>query len=109
MSDTGYPLPPPTFEFLVFSLKLQAEMKLGLLSFGSEQDKEEPDLVGARHAIDMMAMVSEKTKGNLSLEEERLIGNSLTELRFRYVQVETDLKNSPPKPEAEPEREVKSE
>ena len=30
MSDSGFPLPPPTFEFLVFSLKTQAEMQLGL-------------------------------------------------------------------------------
>ncbi len=40
----------------------------------------------ARHAIDMLAMLAEKTRGNLSIEEQRLIENSLTELRFRYVQ-----------------------
>jgi len=88
MSDTGYPLPPPTFEFLVFSLKTQAEMRLGLLSFDPSADKEEePDLPSARHAIDMLAMMSEKTRGNLSMEEQRLIENALTELRFRFVQV----------------------
>ena len=32
-------------------------------------------------------MIQEKTRGNLSLEEQRLIENSLTELRFRFVQV----------------------
>jgi hypothetical protein len=31
-------------------------------------------------------MISDKTKGNLSLEEQRLVENSLTELRFRFVQ-----------------------
>ena len=88
MSDAGFPLPPPTFEFLVFSLKTQAEMRLGLLSFGSPEEKEDaPDLPAARHAIDMLAMIQEKTRGNLSLEEQRLIENSLTELRFRFVQV----------------------
>lgn len=89
MSETGYPLPPPTFEFLVFSLKTQAEMQLGLLSFGesAEKKEEDPDLPAARHAIDMLAMLSEKTRGNLSIEEQRLIENSVTELRFRYVQV----------------------
>src|SRR5579884_1202788 len=82
MSDAGFPLPPPTFEFLVFSLKTQAEMRLGLLSFGSRDGKEgEPDLPSARHAIDMLAMLQEKTRGNLSIEEQRLIENSLTELR----------------------------
>lgn len=79
------PLPPPTFEFLVLSLKTQAEMQLGLLSFGEKE--EDPDLPSARHAIDMLAMIGEKTRGNLSMEEQRLIENSLTELRFRFVQV----------------------
>jgi len=88
MSDTGMPIPPPTFEFLVFSLKTQAEVQLGLLSFGGPEEKdEEPDLPAARHAIDMLAMLAEKTRGNLSIEEQRLIENSLTELRFRFVQV----------------------
>ena len=86
MSESGIPLPPPTFEFLVFSLKMQAEMRLGLLKMGEGMD-EEPDLPAARHAIDMLAMLAEKTRGNLSVEEQRLIENSLTELRFRFVQV----------------------
>jgi len=87
MSDS-IPLPPPTFEFLVFSLKTQAEMRLGLLSFAAESEQvEEPDLLSARHAIDMLAMLAEKTKGNLSIEEQRLIENALTELRFRFVRV----------------------
>ena len=91
MSETDFPLPPPTFEFLVFSLKMQAEMRMGLLPMGAAgdnaEDKEEPDLPTARHAIDMLAMLADKTRGNLSMEEQRLIENSLTELRFRYVQV----------------------
>lgn len=86
MSDAGFPIPPPTFEFLVFSLKMQAEMRLGLVHFGEEKDAT-PDLPSARHAIDLLAMIAEKTRGNLSLEEQRLIENSLTELRFRFVQV----------------------
>ena len=85
MSESGFPLPPASFEFLVYSLKTQAEMRLGLLAFVEE--KEPPNLAAARHAIDLLAMISEKTKGNLSMEEQRLIDNSLTELRFRYVQV----------------------
>lgn len=86
MSDSGFPLPPPTFEFLVFSLKTQAEMQLGLFQFG-ETSEELPNLPAARHAIDLLAMIAEKTRGNLSLEEQRLIENALTELRFRFVQV----------------------
>jgi Domain of unknown function (DUF1844) len=86
MSESAIPLPPPTFEFLVFSLKMQAEMRLGLLKLGEGMD-EELNLPAARHTIDMLAMIAEKTRGNLSLDEQRLIENSLTELRFRFVQV----------------------
>jgi hypothetical protein len=85
MAENDFPLPPPTFEFLVFSLKTQAEIRLGLLKLGEDQDA--PDLAAARHAIDLLAMIHEKTRTNLSIEEQRLIENSLTELRFRYVQV----------------------
>jgi len=80
------PLPPPSFEFLILSLRSQAEMHLGLIHFGEEKDRPEPQLPPARHAIDLMAMLQEKTKGNLNLEESRLLENSLTELRFRFVQ-----------------------
>jgi hypothetical protein len=86
MSENEIPLPPPTFEFLVFSLKTQAEIRLGLLKFG-EDPEEGLDLPAARHTIDLLAMIHEKMRGNLSMEEQRLIENSLTELRFRFVQV----------------------
>lgn len=85
MSDADFPIPPASFEYLVFSMKMQAEMQLGLLSFGAEKP-EGPNLPAARHAIDLLSMIAEKTRGNLSLEEQRLIENSLTELRFRFVQ-----------------------
>jgi hypothetical protein len=93
MSEPDFPLPPATFEFLVFSLKTQAEVRLGLLAFGEEKE-DKPDLAAARHAIDLLAMISEKTHGNLSLEEQRLIENSLTELRFRFVQVSESVQKS---------------
>jgi hypothetical protein len=86
MPESEIPLPPATFEFLVFSLKMQAEMRLGLLKLG-EGMEEELNLPAARHTIDMLAMIAEKTKGNLTLDEQRLVENSLTELRFRFVQV----------------------
>jgi hypothetical protein len=96
MSDSDYPLPPPTFEFLVFSLKTQAEVHLGLVSFGEKP--EAPNLAAASHAIDMLAMIVDKTRGNLSIEEQRLIENSLTELRFRYVQAKTESAKGEPEP-----------
>lgn len=86
MSDREYPLPPATFEFLILSLKAQTEMHLGMYHFGDEKDRPEPDFRIARHTIDLLAMLQEKTRGNLGMEEQRLVENALTELRFRYVQ-----------------------
>ena len=85
------PLPPASFAFLVLSLRAQAEMQLGLMRFG-EEDKEPPNLPLARHSIDLMGMLLEKTRGNLGLEEQRYLENSLTELRFRYVQIAEEKK-----------------
>ena len=84
--ENRIPLPPASFDFLVFSLRAQAEMQLGLMHFG-EEEKPKPNLELARHTIDMLAVLQQKTKGNLSLEEQRSLENSLTELRFRFVQV----------------------
>ncbi len=80
------PLPPATFEWLVYSLQLDARMALGLVYFGEEKDKPKPDLKRAQHFIDLLAIVQEKTRGNLSLEEQRYLENCITELRFRFVQ-----------------------
>ena len=91
--ETRIPMPPASFSFIVLSLRAQTEMQLGLMHFG-EEEKPEPDLQLARHTIDLMAVLLEKTKGNLSLEEHRLLENSLTELRFRFVQVSDDMANA---------------
>ncbi|HMC58300.1 MAG TPA: DUF1844 domain-containing protein [Candidatus Solibacter sp.] len=79
-------LPPASFTFFVLSLRAQCEMQLGLMPFG-EEEKSGPELTMARHTIDLMGILLEKTKGNLTLEEQRLLENSLTELRFRFVQI----------------------
>ena len=49
------PLPPASFAFIVFSLRAQAEMQLGMMHFG-EEEKPRPDLALARHTIDVMAV-----------------------------------------------------
>jgi hypothetical protein len=109
MSDQEYPLPPATFEFLILSLKAQTEMHLGMYHFGADDDKDRPapDFRIARHSIDLLAMLQEKTRGNVTIEEQRLVDNALTELRFRFVQaMENKEKQAapPPAPEVEPER-----
>jgi hypothetical protein len=104
MSDQEYPLPQATFEFLILSLKAQTEMHLGMFHFGEEKDRPEPDFRIARHTIDLLAMLQEKTRGNVTMEEQRLVENALTELRFRFVQA---LENRQTK--AVPVAEVKAE
>jgi hypothetical protein len=86
---SDFPLPPASFMFLVLSMRAQAEMHMGIMPFGDEEQGE-PNLPVARHTIDLMAVLLEKTKGNLSLEEQRLLENSVTELRFRFVRVSED-------------------
>jgi hypothetical protein len=79
-------LPPATFAELIFSLRFQAELHLGLLPIGKEEEKPPVDLPAAQHYIDLLGILAARTKGNLELEEQRYLENSLTELRFRYVQ-----------------------
>ena len=87
-------MPPASFTFLILSLRAQAEIQLGLMQYGEE--KPEPNLPIARHTIDTMGVLQEKTKGNLTLEEQRLLENSITELRFRFVQVSDDMAKAAP-------------
>jgi hypothetical protein len=88
--DPGFrpELPPADFDFLVYSLRLQAELNLGLLPSGlpGEEDHE-PDFDLARHNIDLLSMLQQKTKGNLTPEEQSALDASVTELRFRFVEV----------------------
>jgi len=102
--DSRPELPPPDFDFLVYSLRLQAELNMGLLPYGEER---EPDFELGRHNIDLLAMLQEKTKGNLSLEEQRSLDNSVTELRFRWVQARDkhaqELADSQPQASASPQ------
>ena len=88
-----FPRPPASFETLAVMLITQAEY--ALVSFETEKGKHEPDLNVARHVIDLLGVLQDKTKGNLTLEEERLLGNSLTELRFRYVQRVEESREKP--------------
>ncbi len=87
------PMPPASFEFLVISLRWQAEMQLGM--YGPAAGDRRQDLDGARHSIDLLGVLQDKTKGNLTWEEQRLLENSLTELRFRFVQAVEQTRQKP--------------
>ena len=49
-------------------------------------DKLEKDLAAAQSTIDMLDMLHQKTKGNLSAEEEQLLTQVISELKLTYVQ-----------------------
>ena len=67
-------------------LTTQALFALGLLEVKG-QEKREPDLELARYSVDMLETLQEKTKGNLTQEEEKVLNNTLNELRMGYVAV----------------------
>ena len=90
-------MPPANFEFLVLSLAMQAQMALGL--FQTDDPGAGRDLNVARHMIDLLGVLHDKTKGNLTLEEQRTLDNTLTELRFRYLQAVEDDKKAPAEPQ----------
>ena len=84
-SAERHELPPASFGVLIFSLRFQAEMHLGLVPL-DEDEKPPIDLAAAQHYIDLLGILAGKTRGNLEIEEQRYLENSLTELRFRDVQ-----------------------
>ncbi len=78
------PLPEINFASLIFSLSSTALLHLGELPDPQTNEKKK-DLPLAKHAIDTIAMLKEKTVGNLSNDEEKFVVNVLTDLRLRYV------------------------
>jgi hypothetical protein len=85
--DRG-PLPQGNFAALVSMLVTQALFALGLLEVkGQEGQAKEPDLELAKYNIDMLETIEEKTKGNLTEEEKKVLENTLSQVRMAYVQV----------------------
>ncbi len=78
------PLPEVSLSSLVFSLSSSALLHLGEIADPQTGEKKE-DLALAKHSIDTIGMLKEKTKGNLTEEEDKFIESILTDLRWRYV------------------------
>ena len=78
------PLPEVSFSNFVRQLTLQALIQLGEIQdpLSNETRKSLPL---AKHTIDHIAMLKEKTEGNLSQEEQMLVDSALYDLRIRYV------------------------
>ena len=80
------PLPEGNFAALISMLTTQALFALGLLQVKG-QEKKKPDLAMAKYNIDMLETLEEKTKGNLTPEEETVLSSTLSELRMGYVKI----------------------
>jgi hypothetical protein len=77
----------PTLDFATFVLSLShsALMHLGEAP-DPETNKVEANLALAKQNIDLLGLLEEKTKGNLTGDEERLLAQVLFDLRMRYVE-----------------------
>jgi hypothetical protein len=78
-------LPAVDFHTFVLSLGSSALLHLGELEH-PEKGKVEIDLPLAKHTIDILQMLEEKTRGNLTAAEEKLMQSLLYDLRLRYVE-----------------------
>ena len=78
------PLPPASFAELVTMFATQASVSLQQSAQPEEKQRSE-HLGYAKHFIDLLAVVQEKTKGNLTDDEANMLENILHELRMAYV------------------------
>ena len=78
---TEIPIPEPNFPFFISSIGIQALAAMG----------ETPDLGHARYLIDVIQMLSDKTKGNLAQEEQTMLTDLLYDLRMKFVQKSQSL------------------
>jgi len=86
-------LPAVDFHTFVLSLGSSALLHLGELEH-PDMGAAQKDLPLAKHTIDILAMLQEKTKGNLTPAEDKLIESLLYDLRLRYV----EATKAPPQP-----------
>lgn len=89
-SKRGGPLPEGNLGALVSMLTTQTLFALGFLQLKGEEERE-PDLDLARYNIELLQALEEKTKGNLTAEEQELLKNTLSELRMGFVSVANQL------------------
>lgn len=82
--DKGPKLPKIDFATFVFSLNSSALVHLGLLDDPATNQKSK-NLPIAKQTIDILGMLEEKTRGNLSKEEEDMLNHILYDLRLLYV------------------------
>ena len=77
---------PVSFVAFILSLASNAAVHFGDLPDPMTNQRRELDLDAAAQLIEIIAMLEEKTRGNLSMEERQLLEQILYELRLRYVE-----------------------
>ena len=77
--------PTPNFSMLVMSIASSAAMALGLAP-NPQTGKTETDRGMARFNIDLLIMLKEKTKGQLTKDEEQLLEHIVSDLQLKFVQ-----------------------
>jgi Domain of unknown function (DUF1844) len=86
---------PASFLSLIMSLASNAAANLGMMPHPVTGETG-VDLLSAKHWIDVIGMLEEKTKGNLSEQEDQVLEGLLADLRMQFV----SLQNSPTPPPA---------
>ena len=79
-------LPPATFETLISTMVTQALFAMGAIP-DPRTGQRVAHLDLARHHIDMLGVLEEKTKGNLTEQEADMLSSTVYELRTRYIQL----------------------
>jgi hypothetical protein len=82
------PDPAVTFSGFILSLATTAAVAFGDIADPNTGERAEPNLQAAAQMIELIAMLQERTRGNLIEPEERLVDDLLYELRLRYVQAQ---------------------
>ena len=77
-----------SFAGFVISLATTAAVHFGDIADPNSGERLEPNLDAAHQMIDLIALLQEKTKGNLTPEEAKLVEDLLYELRLRFVQAQ---------------------
>jgi hypothetical protein len=79
-------MPALSFTAFVVSLATTAAIHLGDLADPATGERLEPNLEGATQMIEILSLLEEKTRGNLSAEERQVLEQVLYELRVRYLE-----------------------
>jgi hypothetical protein len=96
-ANPGQPAPAEmNFDRLVQSLYMTAAVQMGAGTAPNEQPR--IDILGARQSIDMLIVLDDKTRGNLSEQEKRLLQNALFDLRMSFLEITNAIANSAQRP-----------